>query len=426
MKDVYFFTLKQNMKGKGFKIATFLIPLILFIIGIAITIGMAGGNSDENDSFKVTKLYVNNESELIFDDFDYYGVLPWEKGKNVPKNEDTALLLNITDGADGICYNLSVPENSVLKTDDAKKLMPSIDEYMNIIIKADMIKKDNPLISCSDEELFKACTPVVANYVTVGDENANLGASLFKMIGPMLIVFVLYFMSLVYGQTIGKTVISEKVSKLMETLLVTVKPGKLISGKILAMFSIAILQMSLWIVCFVAGFVAGHYIALWKYGEYTNIILQIIEILRDGSNGPAFSVTAVVLSILVLFIAFLFLCVLAGMVSAPVSKAEELSSFFSIYQVIVVVGFMISYIIPLKGGVSPFIDRLLHIVPVTSVFMLPSDILIGNLTRTESITYTAILAVFTAILAVYTGKIYKARVFYNDSGEGTLKRFLKI
>ena len=35
MKDVYFFTLKQNMKGKGFKIATFLIPLILFIIGIA-------------------------------------------------------------------------------------------------------------------------------------------------------------------------------------------------------------------------------------------------------------------------------------------------------------------------------------------------------------------------------------------------------
>lgn len=425
MKNVFLFTIKQNSESKGFKFATFVIPVILLIIGIVVSLFMAAGSDKkEDDSLAIEKLYITNDSSLEYDKFDYFGLVPCVTDSKVPENETKSADLTIADEEDGYSYTLTIPEWSELSEDDEYDIMPALDEYMNMLAKIDSFKKSNPENGTADEMLFAAFSPVSVFYETEGNEDVNFGAMLFKMIAPMLITLLLYMMALIYGQTISKTVISEKVSKLMETLLISVKPVELITGKILAMASLAILQMFLWITGLVSGFLLGHVIAKSVYGDYFNIVFEIIKMMKDSDGGLAFSGVSLVLSLLVLVIGFVFVCVFAGLISSPVSKAEELSSYFSIYQMFIVFGFLASYFLPLYGEVSKVVDIILHLIPFTAVFMLPSDIILGNISFAEGIIYVLVLTMITAFAAWYTGRLYKNQVFYNNSNEKPIKKLL--
>lgn len=424
MKDVFLFTFRQNTKGKGFIFSTFIIPVIICMIGIAVTVLIAKPDDvEENTAKGIERLYITNESDMEYVDFGYFYMMECVVGKSVPENEENALDVIITNDGGGYSFNVRIPEWSGLDDDDASGIMPPLIDYL------ERLGNVNKTIKASGSEadaaaLMRAYTPVDINIRTEGDENINIGTYLFETIGPMLIVFILYMMAIIYGQTIGKIVISEKVSKLVETLLITVKPSSLIAGKILAMTVMAVLQISMWIIGLVAGIGFGHLAAKGINPDYTNYIIEIIKVLKDSNDGLAFSVPSVIISVAVMYIGFLFLCVFAGLIASPVSKAEEMSSCFGIYQIFIVFGFMVSYFVPMSGDVSPAMDKVLHIVPFTSVFMLPGDILIGRIGIAMSIVYVIILIAFTIILSLYTGKLYKAQIFYNGADVNPVKRLL--
>lgn len=422
MKDVFSFTFRQNTKGKGFIFSTFIIPLILCAIGIAVTVIAAKpDDAKENVPENAERLYITNESDMEYVDFKYFTLMECVVGRSVPKADDKAFDVVIKDDGDGYSVKVSAPEWSSLQDDDASDIMPDIIDYVERLGKVNSTKKAaDGKVDAAD--LMKAYSPVNVNVNTEGDENVNMGTVLFETLGPMMIVLILYMMALIYGQSIGKLVISEKVSKLMETLLITVKPSGLIAGKILAMTLIALLQMTMWMIGIVSGIGLGHLFAKSINPDYTNYVIEIIKMLRDSGGGLAFSVPAVIISIVVLYIGFLFLCVFAGLMASPVSKAEEMSSSFGIYQIFIVVGFLAAYLIPMNGNVSPVLDKVLHIIPFTSVFMLPGDILIGRISIALSVVYVIILIAFTVILSLYTGKLYKAQVFYNGVEVNPVKR----
>ena len=419
------FTFRQNTKGKGFIFSTFGVALIICLVGIAITFLMATKDSSKEEEIKgVEKLYISNESDMEYVDFSYFGMLPCEQGVT-PQNEKKSLdvvLLN-DEESEGYTVNIKVPVWSELDEDDAEMIMSYLIDYVTRLGKVNATVRENNAKGL-EAQLMAAYLPVSVDYMTEGDEGVNLGTMLFNMLGPMIIVFVLYFMALVYGQTVGKTVISEKVSKLIETLLITVKPTQLIAGKILAMVSVAILQMSMWILGLVSGIGFGHLIAKAYNTDYTNYIIEVIKVLKDTNGEFAFSIPAAIISILVMFIGFLFICVFAGLISSPVSKAEELSSCFSIFQMCIVLAFFAAYFIPMSGDVSPVLDKILHIIPFTAAFMLPGDVLIGRIDIALSLVYVIIMIVFTVIISLYTGKLYKAQVFYNGTETSPVKRLI--
>lgn len=57
------------------------------------------------------------------------------------------------------------------------------------------------------------------------DELAAL-REILNMLLPYLVIMVLYFMILAYGQGVANCVLMEKTSKLVDTFLVTVRPGR--------------------------------------------------------------------------------------------------------------------------------------------------------------------------------------------------------
>ena len=73
---------------------------------------------------------------------------------------------------------------------------------------------------------------------------------------------VLYFFVLAYGQGVANSVVTEKSSKLMESMLVAVKPAAIILGKLLAITLTGIIQLFSWIFGLIISFFIGSKIVL--------------------------------------------------------------------------------------------------------------------------------------------------------------------
>jgi ABC-type Na+ efflux pump permease subunit len=215
-------------------------------------------------------------------------------------------------------------------------------------------------------------------------------------------------MVLMHGQSISKSLIVEKNSKLMETLLISVKPYAIIFGKILAMYTVAIIQMAIWIASGVLGFVLGDNLATKMYDGYSNPVTDVIKIMREGTT--AFTTQSYIMAIIFFAAGFLFYCVLSAFLTSNITKTEELSNGSSIYQIIVAIGYIVSYLIPLMQEKS-IVVKILRYIPITSAFMIPADVIVGNIGILGSLISMCILLVTTFIMIIITGKIYKKKVF---------------
>ena len=194
-------------------------------------------------------------------------------------------------------------------------------------------------------------------------------------------------------------------------MLTLTRPYGLIFGKVLAITVTAISQILLWIGCLVGGFFLGHGIAgAVIYPDYHNVLLEIFILLKGQVGSTAFTPGAMTLAVFTLCLAFLFYCMLAGLIASFASKAEELGQVMSFYQLAMIAGFFGSYMLPLQE--KDWINTILRIVPLTSAYMLPGDILVGNVTMPEGLLFVAVLMVFTAALVVLTGRIYRNQLFY--------------
>ena len=180
----------------------------------------------------------------------------------------------------------------------------------------------------------------------------------------------------------------------------------------------------MWIAGITVGIVIGDAIAESSNPGYSNIIFEVVNLMKE-SDALAFSIPAIIISVLVFITGFIFYCVLAGLIASPVSKAEELASSTGIFQFIVVIGFLASYMLPVMGVDNPVVNIVLHIVPVTSAFMLAPDILIGNVAYGAGIGYFVLLIAFTAAAAVYAGRLYRNQVFYNNTSNSLIKKLFK-
>ena len=93
-----------------------------------------------------------------------------------------------------------------------------------------------------------------------------IAADKFTLIGglllPFLMVMLIYMMVILYGQSMANSVMLEKTSKLMETILTAVHPFALMAGKLLATATAAVIQILVWLASLIGGTVGGAMLAL--------------------------------------------------------------------------------------------------------------------------------------------------------------------
>lgn len=417
--DVCSFTVKQVVSQKSFKIITVIISLIALLSLSAINVIVALVNAEDEDAQLTMKnVFVLDETEMINDDFQLLRQMYPEETEGMEINlaegkikeiqekhveeKDTVIIHIYEDKADEVLQykiEMQIPEYSHVKEESGSRLLDLFENYFN------NMKLVNSGIET--EKLMTILSPVDCSVSLVGEESDTIGEEIVKMVVPMLFVLLFYMMLLLYGQTISKCIIAEKTSKLMETMLTTIKPYAIITGKVIGMAGVAVCQLILWVFMGIAGFIIGDKIAARLTPGYSNIVLKVINLVREDA-GNAFSIPSLILFVVTMCAGFIMYCIFAAMLSSSAKRAEELNSSLSVYNLLVVAGFLISYMVPMnKSSFEAYIDY----IPPFAAFKLPTDALLGKIGYGESLIFLGLIVITSFILTVITGKIYKKKVF---------------
>lgn len=416
--NVLSFTLRQQISAGKFKLVTVIVAIIALVGLSAINIIVSLVGDDKKAELTMKEVIVCDETGIINDNFDTFSTMYEEEAKDIKLTLDNSDLKTIEEKyleekdsviihtyedkfEDKKVYKLEmlIPDKSNVSKDSGDEFLDMFEGYFS------NMKLVNSGIDM--EKLVTILTPVNATVSQTGEDADTMGEELVKIGVPMIFVLLMYMMLLMYGQSISKCVISEKSSKLMETMLTTVRPYAIITGKVLGMACVAIGQMTLWVVMGVAGFLIGDKIAAAVTPGYKNIVLEVINLVREDA-GNAFTPYSVIMFLVAMCMGFVLYCILAALVSAGAKRAEELNNSLAIYNLIVVGGFLLTYMLPLKNG--SFADKV-DLIPPLAVFKLPTDILLGQISIANTLVSLVLMVITMFVLVIFTGKIYKKKIF---------------
>jgi ABC-2 type transport system permease protein len=416
---VFGFTFKQAVGAIGFKVGTAIVSFLIIAALIAVNLIVANVSKDKGVKVSpIETVYVQDNSGLAPTSYgDYFkasapeafGHIGFETASVGSRNDiiikaaksSNAIAVFIQVKEEGFEMEAVIPSESEIKTKQANALLKEMITAF----------ETNKLIQSgiSPDQLTMALNPVVTTLSDIG-ESTNEMVYVIKLIAPMLFGLVLYIMLILYGQIISKSVSTEKTSKLMETLLTSIHPYALISGKILGIAASAILQFAIWIAALTIGLFGGNTITQRIFPEYENSVVSIINFLKENISETAFSLPAVIIGIVFLFVGFLFYCVIAGFAGCLVSKPEEVASTQAIFQFPIIISFLICYMAPIykKEGII----TIARYVPFTSPFTVPVDLITGTIGIGQGIISLVVLCVFSLIVIMISARIYRGLVLY--------------
>ena len=205
-----------------------------------------------------------------------------------------------------------------------------------------------------------------------------------------MIFFAVYY----YGYGVAMSVAQEKTSRVMETLVVSAKPSRILLGKCLAMGVLGLLQLS-------AFLIVG---AL----SWSLLIPADFTIAGMPLSLSAFTLPTALLTLVYFLLGYALYAVINSVCGATVSRAEDLSSAMMPAILISMVSFYAAYIVmflPSEG-----IKRIVTYIPFTSPFIMPYRLLNDTVSSLDIAVSLLLLLVSILLVALASVRIYSASV----------------
>lgn len=231
-----------RVQKKTFLLTTILLPLIIFGFYAMIIYFSVDGGSSMNiavaDKANVFNGSIDKTEEVSF------------SFVNETSAED--LKAFVKDGKyDGYIFvpeNLNVLNNDSIQIVTAKSIgLMSRDNVQDAINKK---LEERRLISLniSKAQLDSVHKKSTIKFATIeGAEDSNTKAGFSYLVG-MVSGFLIYIILFIYGTMVMRGVMEEKVSRIAEVIVSSVKPFQLMMGKILGIGAVGLLQFIIWII----------------------------------------------------------------------------------------------------------------------------------------------------------------------------------
>lgn len=124
----------------------------------------------------------------------------------------------------------------------------------NILISHRLLENGiDPQMAFSLMEKTSLTSYKLSQESSTASESDSQSDYFMRLIVPMFFAMTIYMALLLYGQSIGRSVVSEKSSKIVDVLLSSVRPEELLMGKIFGVALSGILQFAIWIVFALVG-----------------------------------------------------------------------------------------------------------------------------------------------------------------------------
>lgn len=226
--------------------------------------------------------------------------------------------------------------------------------------------------------------------------------SMSNYITSLMLVMLMFMTVYVYGYGVAMSVATEKSTRVMETLIVSAKPTRILLGKCIGMGLVGLIQM------------VG---VLLLAGIGTSIFMPD-GIIADGIGLPSLSIGKAVLLVAYFLMGYALFSMINSMCGAMVSKIEDLQSAMMPASLISVLSFYGGYATvglsaALEGTSS--LQGAMMLIPFTAPYAAPSVLLSGNASPALIAASMAILLATIVLVSFISGKVYTASVLHYGS-----------
>jgi ABC-2 type transport system permease protein len=232
-----------RVRNKTFLLSTFLFPFLL--IGIVVGSAYVGKESSRSYKFaiqdpsgKYAPRFIN-EDKLFFDE-----VKDCNENNFKEKGYDGLLRFYSSNGPSADSVRLFTSEQTGISVDEhIAKQIADIEESRAMEEKGISRKM---LDSIQDQTLFYA-KKIYSSYIIKGNTLKEDNKALAYGIG-FASGFIIYLTLFIYGASVMRGVMEEKMNRIAEVMVSSVKPFQLMMGKIIGIAAVGLTQLLLWVI----------------------------------------------------------------------------------------------------------------------------------------------------------------------------------
>lgn len=419
-KDVFSFTLVQTLKSKAFLIS-YIILITLSLISMPLVNKIFNsGNEDVNAPSPIKKVYVYNSTSL--QDIDFSKLLPEVNMNHIlfetASEEYDALSKEVEKETTSVILTIKEDPNMIslhfLKASKGPVKDTHIQTLGNALAKQFQLLRINALgITDEQNAMLNAKIGTTVSAANVNGEVILKEDTSISMAEYWFIYGILFFVlmaNMLSSTQIASSIVTEKSTRVVEYLLITVKPLALMVGKIIAMLFATLFQM---VSMVIALFVSNRITSVINPGNSSGMLEQFLP--KDIFQN--INIVNILLCFILVMLGMIFYATLAGLAGATVSRIEELNEGLTLFTITNLIGVYIG--IGASGtlvgaGINPFVI-FAFLFPLSSPFILPGAILIGKATLPLMGIAIVLELVFILLLFRFVAKVYETLILHNGN-----------
>ncbi|MBQ7944346.1 MAG: ABC transporter permease [Lachnospiraceae bacterium] len=413
--SVFRFTLQQFFKNKA-NMISLLIVLLVSTLVTPITTLLSGAESKEVEIANISRVFVANSTPYTITDEDFTeavsensywanttfcelsDVLP-NPGVYSLAEDEVEVRFMASEDQTGYTINITTCDAETVSEDSLEALEALSTELFEIARYKSL--------NVSDEQLailmasWRYDTDSIDGYL---EDDNKWGTQYMLQYAYSFVLMMVCTLSVSY---IVRSVIEEKASKLVETLMVSIQPLALIVGKVLASMAYVLIFMGAMLGGYVLSFyITGIFLEVGSLGD----TLGNMGISLDLMNFTPISIIAFVVSLLLGYLTF---SLIAGLSASGCSNMEESEGATLGATFLIIFG----YIIACAAGATsaPVAVYISSLVPFVSIFCAPVHYLMGNIGLGALILAWVLQIVVVIALAVLCGKIYRSLIMHRGT-----------
>ncbi|MCL2077439.1 MAG: ABC transporter permease [Oscillospiraceae bacterium] len=432
---VFKFTYLQMLKSKAYKISTFIIVLViaLMMLGINFLPGLLSGSDTSGDEtaksavFGIERVYISDQSGIYPPaDFSFLSELEVEVNmispdetaeitSKVNQSDQAEILIEITRDDSGINILTSRPESQELITSD------DCQSFVNAFLKGSVWSAHILSLGVPEDLVSEAAVSVSSQVTIAGETPKNELAVIITSFIPIVSSLLLFMFIVLYAQFTASSIAMEKTSRVMETLLTSVRPMAVILGKVLGM---GLASFTQFFILFATGFGVTAVVApLGTLGEVFGSVETVspdMQMVRNAFDEAFanFNAMTVVWIVVIFILGFLFFSLIAGLFGATVSRMEDLQSAMTPLSLFGAFGFLFAYYASIfsigSDGIN-IMEKVSYYLPISSPFALPGAIISGQMNSLDALISVLVLTACNIVMLIFVSRVYETIILHTGN-----------
>ena len=446
------FTIAQNYKSKGTVIGLVLICTFILLAGPLLS--LAGGSKIEEvvedlGSCKIENFYVLNDTDIPFDEKKFAEEnMQYEKVNFVTSVTDEESVISKMENEATKDVFMHIHGKQKAEGEDEEKyriaLFRSKDSEissMEMDSLSDSVKKFffNSRLAYSgftEEQISRMDSDIYTQTIDAKDisEDKDDDFDAVTMSAVIFYSMIVMMIVLISSQKIAVSLVTEKSSKVIETLLLTVRPLAIITGKIVGTMVVLILNAAIMLFC---GMISGIITTAITAKKFSSVVTEGLINIQNSGDGveidakavsslnfdPVRIIAGIGIIIITTVLAFVFYSIISGITGASCSSMDDLSNASSFIALSSVAGVYLAMGAAMAN--NPVLTEVSYLFPFSGIYTVPVHFMFGKAGFSDVLILWAELILLTVFLFRFAAKVYHVLVYHN--GERLkLKNLLEI